>query len=232
MLRTLSTMCLICSAAIAGLFLGASTIRAFNAPGPKWTAGAEFTEVCYFLTSSAKSRDFSSPSTYADNSWNGASLQRFKFKQTSKNGCPMTTTQDPGGPKIKRGASYWDGEGEAQFTSGDTLMNTICTKVGKGGSAGYNNIVRCKVKTNNSGIRWVRGSTSQSCWDGNDNRIDIETIMLHEKGHWLELQHTSSGPVMNGYPYVAFNPCTSSGKMVIRKSLTSDDTAGIRSIYP
>ncbi len=58
-------------------------------------------------------------------------------------------------------------------------------------------------------------------WSDNGTGIDLETIALHEFGHSLGLDHSSSvSAVMYAYYGGA------------RRALTSDDIQGIRSIYP
>ena len=54
-------------------------------------------------------------------------------------------------------------------------------------------------------------------------QYDLETVMLHEFGHWLKLEHKANpGCVMNGTMVL--------GR--VRRGLTLDDIAGIRAIYP
>lgn len=58
--------------------------------------------------------------------------------------------------------------------------------------------------------------------NGDSNSFDVETIALHEFGHWLSLNHsTSSSAVMYAY--------TSRG--YIKRSLTQDDINGDKALY-
>ncbi|WP_412534968.1 matrixin family metalloprotease [Methanosarcina sp.] len=52
---------------------------------------------------------------------------------------------------------------------------------------------------------------------------DVQSVALHEFGHWLSLGH------VNDYDAVMFPTL---GVSDVKRSLTSDEIAGIRSIYP
>lgn len=77
-------------------------------------------------------------------------------------------------------------------------------------------ITQCTVVFNsNLGPLW---STS-----GQALHYDVQSVALHEFGHWLSLGH------VNDYDAVMFPTlCVSD----VKRSLTSDEIAGIRSIYP
>jgi Matrixin/IPT/TIG domain len=61
--------------------------------------------------------------------------------------------------------------------------------------------------------------------DGSSTKMDIQTIAVHELGHWLQLLDvygsTDSGKIMYGYGSVGG----------IKRTLATDDTDGIRGIY-
>lgn len=59
--------------------------------------------------------------------------------------------------------------------------------------------------------------------NGDSNSFDVQTIALHEFGHWLNLQHSSdSSAVMYAY--------TSRGS--IKRSLAQDDINDDKALYP
>jgi hypothetical protein len=69
----------------------------------------------------------------------------------------------------------------------------------------------------NSDIGW-QWSTS-----GQPLHYDVQSVALHEFGHWLSLNHSA-------YTSAVMYPTLNSGE--VKRSLTSDDTAGIQHIYP
>lgn len=57
---------------------------------------------------------------------------------------------------------------------------------------------------------------------GEANKADIESVALHEFGHWLVLGHSNPPAVMQ--PTI--------GLGVVRRQLTSDDMSGAQVAYP
>ena len=76
---------------------------------------------------------------------------------------------------------------------------------------------------------WVSGSTiieadmsfnTRYSWSTSGSHYDVQTIALHEFGHWVGLDHSSSYGSIMYYQYKG-----------IQRYLSSDDLAGIRYIY-
>lgn len=81
-----------------------------------------------------------------------------------------------------------------------------------------NNIVECDMVFWDSGIIWHGGSGAPP-----STMYDIQSVCLHEFGHFLCLDHTS---IVSAVMYYAI----SNGQM--KRTLHSDDIAGIHAIYP
>lgn len=71
--------------------------------------------------------------------------------------------------------------------------------------------------TNNKKVQW---STKNVC---PADKYDVETVILHELGHWLELTHSSSHSEAVMFPDIYKGQ---------KKILSQDDSLGIKYIYP
>lgn len=79
-----------------------------------------------------------------------------------------------------------------------------------------NTIIETDIVLYDGNVSW---STSPS-WD----QFDVESVILHELGHSLGLAHNSADPAIVMYPYIS--------PAQIRRSLHSDDRAGVCALYP
>lgn len=225
---TILRMAIVMLAVASGSFLLGATAEAFDHDGIHWPLGVEETKVCYFLTDGTIGSGYKNGITAADDDWTDAH-DDFRFQYRAKGDCQWTRAP---GSTIKKGGSYWNWKSSRHgaLGSGD-MMVTLCHKFIDGLSTDTL-IARCIVAINHTGLDWVTTSSGNepSCFDNSNKvpRADIESIAIHEFGHWLELLHSgvSTAVMVDG-----FDTCTSSGKVRLRQSLTGDDINGINDLY-
>ncbi|MEN6517744.1 MAG: carbohydrate-binding protein [Methanospirillum sp.] len=132
---------------------------------------------------------------------------------------------------------FVDGGTTASTAIGNDGVNRICWRPSSDFSSGTlavtswwytvstSTLIECDVKFN-SGFAWTTGTASGSAHN-------VEAIMLHEFGHWLNLRDlygyydgypSDSGKVMFGYSGAGFGNLN-------RRALSGADTAGARYIY-
>ena len=144
-------------------------------------------------------------------------------------------TNDQGKIALLKTHDTWNGVASSSFnfTSGpDTFRCPSLVRECDGPSTfdGYNDVAWLVVRGNGIlGVAWSGTSidevdialNTQFNWNTNGNDFDVETVFLHENGHALGLGHSNvvgavMEPVYDG----------------VRRSLDSDDIAGITFLYP
>ena len=82
-------------------------------------------------------------------------------------------------------------------------------------NTGSSDILEVDCEFNDVDFTWSTGATTPA------GQYDVETVMLHEFGHYLSLDHSTPPAIMQ--------PTVPSGNQ--RRSLNVDDQNGIRAIY-
>jgi len=154
--------------------------------------------VSYYINSSGGPSGAESEIKAAAITWNGSGSKfAFSYAGSSSSGFVLT-----------------DGRNVISF--GDLGSNTIIAQAGTRSSGGT--ILECDIRFN-TGFPWSTASPTPI------DRMDLQTIALHELGHWLKLLDlygaNDSAKAMYGY----------GSKGQTKRSLASGDKEGIQWIY-
>jgi len=142
----------------------------------------------------------------AANTWNSAPAKNFQYHY-------IGTTSSAG----------MQGNGKNEIFWGDTQSLAVTKMLTNGQLNLYGDILETDIAFNNK-LKW-------NSYLPSSNEYDVETIALHEMGHWLALQdlygdYTGYPSDQNKIMYGFFNY----GE--IRRTLSPSDIAGIQYIYP